>query len=91
MRQLVNNTSHKYAIKSRFKVNDIISGKEAAIAGLGVVMLPKLAVKDELSRQQLVPLLVDETLPVVDIYAVYPSREYMPAKLQRFLQSLNPL
>jgi DNA-binding transcriptional LysR family regulator len=91
LRQLVNNTSPNYAIKSSFKVNDINSGKEAAIAGLGVVMLPKLAVKDELSKQQLVPLAVDGALPMVDIYAVYPSREYMPAKLQRFLQSLNPL
>jgi DNA-binding transcriptional LysR family regulator len=90
LRQLVNNTHPNYAIKSSFKVNDINSGKEAAMAGLGVVMLPKLAVKDELSKQQLVPLAVDGALPMVDIYAVYPSREYMPAKLQRFLQFLMP-
>jgi DNA-binding transcriptional LysR family regulator len=90
LRQLVNNTNPNYAIKSSFKVNDINSGKEAAMAGLGVVMLPKLAVKDELSKQQLVPLAVDGALPMVDIYAVYPSREYMPAKLQRFLQFLMP-
>jgi DNA-binding transcriptional LysR family regulator len=54
-------------------------------------MLPKLAVKDELNKQQLVPLPVDGMLPMVDIYAVYTSREHMPAKLQRFLQSLNLL
>jgi DNA-binding transcriptional LysR family regulator len=53
-------------------------------------MLPNLAVKDELNNQQLVPLLADEILPMIDLYAVYPSRKYMPAKLKRFLEYLNP-
>jgi DNA-binding transcriptional LysR family regulator len=88
--QLVQNATNKYSIKSRFKVNDISSCKDAVIAGLGIVMLPNLAVKDELNNQQLVPLLADEILPMIDLYAVYPSRKYMPAKLKRFLEYLNP-
>lgn len=89
MRQLVENATTPYKIKSRFKVNDIGSCKDAAIAGLGLVMLPQLAVIEELANQLLVPVLEDEVFPMIDIYVVYPSRQFMPAKLKRFLEHLR--
>ncbi|NOR52394.1 MAG: LysR family transcriptional regulator [Gammaproteobacteria bacterium] len=80
---------HRADLKGRFKVNDVLRCKEAAVAGLGIAVLPKFITRDEVKNKQLMPLLADYQFPAINLYAVYPSRQWMPAKLKVFLEHLN--
>ena len=80
---------HRADLNGRFKVNDVLRCKEAAVAGLGIAVLPKFITRDEVKNKQLMPLLADYQFPVISLYAVYPSRQWMPEKLKVFLEHLN--
>ena len=82
---------HRGDLNGRFKANDIISCKEAAVAGLGIAVLPKFITRDEVHNRALVALLKDIEFPAINLYAVYLSRQWMPAKLKVFLDHLNRL
>ena len=77
--------SHQLELTGKFKVNDVLSTKVAAISGLGIAVLPRFVVADEIENKQLIPLLTAYTFPAFNVYAVYPSRQWMPAKLKVFL------
>ena len=84
--------SHKLPIKgNRFKVNDSASIKEAAIAGLGIGFLPKHSAAYAVKNKELVELFSDWKIEPVSVYAVYPSREWVPEKLRVFLKYLKEL
>ncbi|MGE4594364.1 MAG: LysR family transcriptional regulator [Gammaproteobacteria bacterium] len=85
------NASYTIDMKGRFKVNDLLSAKDAALSGLGIAALSKLLSQEAVEKKQLVPLLTDWQFPSVAVYAIYPSRQWMPAKLKVFLLYLEQL
>jgi len=85
------NVSYTIDMKGRFKVNDLLSAKDAALSGLGIAALSKLLSQEAVEKKQLVPLLTDWQFPSVAVYAIYPSRQWMPAKLKVFLSYLEQL
>lgn len=84
-----NSISYQFEPKGRFKVNDIVAAKEAALSALGIVVLPKIIAAEEVKNKQLIPLLSDCEFPTFFLYAVYPSRQWIPAKLKAFLEYLE--
>jgi len=82
---------HQVNLQGTFKVNDVLSTKIAALSGLGIAVLPRFIAIDEVENQQLIPLLTDYQFPAFNVYAVYPSRDWMPAKLKVFLEYLQHL
>lgn len=60
----------------------------AAIHGLGLVVLPTYIVGQDLSKRRLEAVLQDYNLPPMDIYAVYPHRRHLSAKVRTFLDFL---
>jgi len=62
---------------------------EAAIAGMGITLLPELFFQLPIIQGKLVRVLPDWKLPTSDILAVYPSKEMKPAKLEAFLEFLK--
>jgi len=60
----------------------------AAAQGLGITLAPDFIVAQELTRGKLVPLLESFEVPAVSIYAVYPSRRFLPAKVRVFVEFL---
>jgi DNA-binding transcriptional LysR family regulator len=61
---------------------------EAAARGAGIVFEPAFIVGPDVRAGRLVPLLQDyEPLPL-PIYAVYPSRKHLSAKVRRFVEFL---
>ena len=60
----------------------------AAIHGLGLVVLPTYIVGQDLSKKRLEAVLQDYDLPPMDIYAVYPHRRHLSAKVRTFLDFL---
>ncbi|HZW13825.1 MAG TPA: LysR family transcriptional regulator [Noviherbaspirillum sp.] len=65
---------------------DLLRG--AALAGMGIIMQPSFIVGDDIRRGTLVPLLTDYQLPEFGIYAVYPSRLHVSAKVRTFVDYL---
>jgi DNA-binding transcriptional LysR family regulator len=61
---------------------------EAAARGAGVVFEPAFIVGPELRAGRLVPLLQEFATEPVPIFAVYPSRKHLSAKVRRFVDFL---
>ena len=61
---------------------------EAAASGAGIVFEPAFIVGPEVRAGRLVPLLQDFEPPPVPIYALYPSRKHLSAKVRRFVEFL---
>lgn len=58
------------------------------IAGHGICRLPEFVMENELKEQKLVTLLADYTAPVIDVYAIYPSRKHLSPKVRSFIDLL---
>ena len=61
---------------------------QAAIAGMGIALLPDFIVEDALARGELTRILREFEPPPYTLYAVYPSRAFVPAKVRLFLDAL---
>jgi DNA-binding transcriptional LysR family regulator len=61
---------------------------EVAARGCGIVFEPAFIVGPEVRAGRLVPLLQEFTPPPVPIYAVYPSRKHLSAKVRSFVDYL---
>jgi DNA-binding transcriptional LysR family regulator len=60
----------------------------AAVQGVGIVLEPDFIVGSELRSGKLVPVLESFEAPPSPIYAVYPSRRFLPAKVRAFVDFL---
>jgi len=63
--------------------------REAAIAGVGVALLPSMYCRDEVERGELEVLLPQWDLPMGVLHAVFPSRQGVTPALRRFLDYLG--
>jgi DNA-binding transcriptional LysR family regulator len=61
---------------------------EVAARDAGIVFEPAFIVGPDVRAGRLVPLLQDFVPPAVPIYAVYPSRKHLSAKVRRFVDFL---
>lgn len=76
------------AIKGSFCSNNGDVLAEAAMQGLGIALLPEFIVEEGLTDGRLVKVLEDfERAPLI-FFALYPSRQHVPAKTHRFLAYL---
>ena len=71
------------------KINDILSCKEAALAGLGICVLPTDIVQKEVASNNLKRILRECDITPMVLFAVYPSRHWIPSKLKVFLEYLE--
>lgn len=67
------------------KSNNITCTREAAIAGLGITLIPSFLVEDIIAKGELIRIMEDWQGQSRHIYALYPSRQYKPQKLKTFL------
>lgn len=63
--------------------------REAALAGLGIVLLPGFIVEEDLRTGRLERVLAAFRPTPFTLYGVYPSREYVPRKVHLFLDFLR--
>jgi DNA-binding transcriptional LysR family regulator len=60
----------------------------AAVEGIGILMEPDFIVDADLRSGRLVRVLADYAAPTTGIYAVYPSRRHLSAKVRAFVDFL---
>jgi len=63
--------------------------KTAALRGLGITLLPTFIVGSDLLAGRLQQVLPDYCPPEISIYAVFPSRRYLSAKVRTFIDFLS--
>lgn len=63
--------------------------RAAAIGGAGVMLLPTFYVGEDLERGRLKAVLTDYSVQEYGIYAVYPSRKHLTAKVKAFVDFLR--
>ena len=62
--------------------------RDAAIAGLGIVMQPTFIIYESLASGQLIRLLPDYDWREITVYAVYPQTRYLPVRVRAFIDYL---
>ena len=83
-----NGTEETVTVQGRFHVDSSEAVRRAARAGLGIAMLPRLTTIDDVNAGRLVTLL-DAFCPMkVKIYAILPSRRYVPTRTRAILDFL---
>ncbi|WP_295806243.1 LysR family transcriptional regulator [uncultured Nitratireductor sp.] len=75
-------------VTGRLEVNSPMAARAAALSGLGFAILPDFIADPEISAGRLVPLLQENNFDGAGIYAIYPHRRYLPAKVRAFVDHL---
>jgi len=70
------------------EVNSPLSARLAVLANLGFGMSPDFIVREDLKEGRLVQVLAEAMPTEAGIYAVYPHRRYLPAKVRAFVDFL---
>lgn len=76
-------------VTGRMQANAADPIRIAAKNGLGLVMLPEYIVSRDIEKGYLQVVLDDYAMAPVNIYAVYPHRKYLSAKVRAFLAFLE--
>lgn len=78
----------RVAVRGRLGANNGEMLRQAAVAGLGIALLPDFEVQDALLDDSLVTLLPDYHATALSVYAVYPSRQFLPQKTRALIDFL---
>jgi DNA-binding transcriptional LysR family regulator len=62
--------------------------RDAAVEGLGIILLPSFIAYKEIERGALVPILKDYKLPQMDAYAIYPQTRHLSQRVRAFVDFL---
>lgn len=76
-------------VHGRYRVNNGELVRDAAIAGLGLTMLPTFIVGDALACGDLITVLDDYQLPTTKVYAVYPQHRQSSLLVQFLVDYLR--
>lgn len=80
---------HKVRVKGRVHANNGDTLRAAALAGQGILAQPSFLVGPDLAAGRLVEVLPGWEMQELGVYAVYPSRRHMSAKLRVLLDFLG--
>lgn len=72
-------------VRGPYQVNNGLAQREAALAGVGVILVPTFYVGEDLGEERLVRLLPRYETPPLSICAVYPQRRHLPPKVRAFV------
>lgn len=82
------NKEETVKVRGTLSTNDGEAGVLWALEGFGILMRSEWDVKPHLAAGKLVPVLQEWDLPSADVFAVYPERTNLSAKVSAFLDFL---
>ncbi len=79
--------TRQITLEPAYVVNNVMMVRLAALAGMGIAIVPGQLVADDLAAGTLRRLLPDYEIddPQASMSIVYPSRQYLPARTRRFV------
>ncbi len=63
--------------------------QQMCLAGLGLALMVRADVDDDLRRGRMVPVLAGWQLPALPVWAVTPQRDAQPAKVRHAIEALR--
>ncbi len=80
--------SVRQPVRGRFAADSMEALHQASLEGLGIVQIAEWNVCDDVSAGRLVPVLLEgTTVPDPGIWAVIPTRRFLPGKVRLFLDA----
>ncbi|HCY64475.1 MAG TPA: LysR family transcriptional regulator [Oxalobacteraceae bacterium] len=76
-------------IKNSLSANNAEALKACAIGGMGITLLPRFVIEDALKDGQLRQVMAAYSPPSSGLFAVRPSRRYVPARVRLFIDYLR--
>jgi DNA-binding transcriptional LysR family regulator len=73
-------------VAGRLRCNSHALAYAAALAGLGIAIVPAFACANDLRRKRLVSLLDDDRIEVGSVWLVHPAQRPLTARVQRFVE-----
>lgn len=80
-----NGDEHKVKVAGNYQVNNSAALRDAVIAGMGVGRLPTFVAGPAIQNGELIAVFQHYKMPSKNLYAIYPDRHYLPAKVRVFL------
>nr|WP_304665650.1 LysR family transcriptional regulator [Pseudomonas tremae] len=77
---------HDVQIASRFTANTAQALRKAALAGLGIALLPAPLIRSDLRDGLLVPILAQYQRTSHGLHVLYPSRQQLPLAVSAFIE-----
>lgn len=81
------------SVRGRTIISNAIALQQCAIAGMGLALLPNWLIDEDIDAGRLVKLFPDYEVTATDFHPgawlVYPSRAYVPLKVQAFAEELK--
>jgi DNA-binding transcriptional LysR family regulator len=76
-------------VRGEIICNNSLALREILLGGGGITMAPTFLVGDDIANNRLVSVLNDYYIKPISVYAVYPHRQYLAAKVRAFLEFLS--
>ncbi len=76
-------------IAGNFATNNSQALRKAALAGYGIVYVPRCCVYEDIQKGDLVPLLTEYNLRTLGIYAIYPYTRHQPQKIRLLIEHIK--
>ncbi|QDQ28729.1 LysR family transcriptional regulator [Chitinimonas arctica] len=83
------NGVERIAVRGRLDVNGGLALREAALAGLGIILQPRMMLQEDLDAGRLVRLFPDWPAQTLPIHVVHLPDAHMPPKLASFIAFLQ--
>lgn len=81
----LNGKNERVNVKGNYRVNSSEALKKAILHGGGIGRLPSFVAGEYISTGKLIQVFSEYNMPEKTMYAVYPERNYVPAKVRFFL------
>lgn len=79
----------KVRVSGRFSTNSPDAVRDAALAGMGVAVVPLWLIEDCIEKGDL-KIILDDYKPVpIEVHAAYPDRRFVPAKVRYFIDHVR--
>ncbi len=88
-RHKISGKTESISLQGNLRINSVDTVISAAVNGLGIGVMAKATVHEQLNSGKLVALLPSYEIDPVAIYAVYPHREHLPPKVRVFMNFLQ--
>lgn len=76
-------------IEGSFATNNAQALRKAALAGFGIVYVPRCCVYEDLQKGTLTAILTDYQPRQLGVYAIYPYTKYLPEKLKLLIEHIK--
>lgn len=87
---LVDGHERQLRVDGRFSCNSVEGVRAACIQGLGLAMMTQWDVVEETADGRLVHIVLEDVaLPSLSVWALYPTRKYVPHRVRAFISELK--